>query len=56
MDKKINKIRIKPRFKVISDFEKEYFENKLKEYILKNNTIFHGNINKEVANFSKNPS
>jgi len=52
MDKKINKIRIKPRFKVISDFEKEYFENKLKEYILKNNTTFQGNINKEVATIS----
>lgn len=52
MNRKINKIRIKPRFKVISNFEKEHFEKKLKEYISKNNSIFQGNINKEVATIS----
>ena len=34
METKINKIRVKPRFKVISDFEKEYFENKFNEKYL----------------------
>ena len=49
---KINKIRVKPRFKITSEFDKDFFEQKLKNFILENQTIYQGNINNEVATLS----
>lgn len=49
MEKKINKIRVKPRFKIISEVDKDAITQKLKKYILENDTIYEGNINNEVA-------
>lgn len=49
MDQKINKIRIKPRFKIITDLKQEDFENHLKTMMQKEGNQIHGNINKEVA-------
>ena len=49
METKINKIRVKPRFKIISEVDKDAITQKLKNYILENETIYDGNINNEVA-------
>ena len=49
METKINKIRVKPRFKIISEVDKDAITQKLKKYILENDTIYDGNINNEVA-------
>lgn len=49
---KINKIRVKPRFKIISEFDKDFFEQKLKNYLLANSSVYQGNINNEVATLS----
>ena len=48
MDKKINTIRTRPRFKLETDLSKEDFELNLKTELQKNTEI-QGNINKEVA-------
>ena len=47
MDKKINIIRTRPRFKLETDLSKEDFELNLKTELQKNTEI-QGNINKEV--------
>lgn len=49
MDKKLNKIRIKPRFKIITDLKQEDFEKNLKTLLHEKGSPFLGNINKEVA-------
>ena len=48
MDKKLNTIRTRPRFKLETDLSKEDFELNLKTELQKNTEI-QGNINKEVA-------
>ena len=48
MDKKLNTIRTRPRFKLETDLSKEDFELNLKTKLQKNTEI-QGNINKEVA-------
>ncbi len=48
MDKKLNTIRTRPRFKLETDLSKEDFELNLKTKLQKNPKI-QGNINKEVA-------
>ena len=48
MDKKLNTIRTRPRFKLETDLSKEDFELNLKRELQKNTEI-QGNINKEVA-------
>lgn len=47
MDKKLNTIRTRPRFKLETDLSKEDFELNLKTELQKNTEI-QGNINKEV--------
>lgn len=48
MNNNLNKIRIRPRFKIYTDFERSDFEKNLKTNLHKN-LDFSGNINKEIA-------
>ncbi len=45
----LDRIRTRPRFKMFTHLTKEEYEENLKKYLLQNDEMFSGNINREVA-------
>ena len=48
----LDKIRSRPRFKMLTNLSQEEYETNLKNYLQENSGEFSGNINKEVATIS----
>ena len=48
----LDKIRSRPRFKMLTNLSQEEYETNLKNYLQENSSEFSGNINREVATIS----